>query len=117
MAQGRKESITSDEPKPQPAVFKDQGGRNSNAKSTEHILDPPVGLLDASGGGCGLASGLGGQLLAGRLAAGGLAGCLLRASHGSCSAFAFALMKMQEYAGYNLKEAGKLGNVVRGSMR
>ena len=47
-----------------------------------------MGLLDASGGGCGLASGLGGQLLAGRLAAGGLAGCLLRASHGICLLFA-----------------------------
>ena len=44
----------------------------------------PVRLLDTSGGGCGLASGLGGQLLAGRLAAGGLAGCLLGASHGIC---------------------------------
>ena len=44
----------------------------------------PVGLLDTSGGGCGLASGLGGQLLAGRLAAGGLAGCLLGASHCVC---------------------------------
>ena len=44
-------------------------------------LKIPVGLLDTSGGGCGLASGLGGQLLAGRLAAGGLAGCLLGASH------------------------------------
>ena len=41
-------------------------------------------LLDASGGGGGLASGLGGQLLAGRLAAGGLASCLLGASHGIC---------------------------------
>ncbi len=44
-------------------------------------LDTPVGLLDASGGGCGLASGLCGQLLAGRLATGGLAGSLLGASH------------------------------------
>ena len=41
----------------------------------------PVGLLDASGGGGGLAGCLGGQLLAGGLAAGGLAGCLLRAGH------------------------------------
>jgi hypothetical protein len=35
-------------------------------------------------GGCGLASGFGGQLLAGRLAAGGLASRLLGASHGAC---------------------------------
>ena len=41
----------------------------------------PVGLLDTSSGGCGLASGLCGQLLAGCLAAGRLAGCLLGASH------------------------------------
>ncbi len=47
-------------------------------------INTPVGLLDASGGGCGLASGLGGQLLAGCLAAGGLAGCLLGASHALC---------------------------------
>ena len=46
--------------------------------------DKPVRLLDTSGGGCGLASGLGGQLLAGCLAAGGLAGCLLGASHALC---------------------------------
>jgi hypothetical protein len=44
----------------------------------------PVGLLDASGGGSRLASCLGGQLLAGRLASGGLAGGLLGASHFSC---------------------------------
>jgi len=36
-----------------------------------------VGLLDASGGGGGLASGLGGELLAGGFASGGLAGGLL----------------------------------------
>ena len=40
-----------------------------------------VGLLDASGGGGGLASGLGGELLAGGLASGGLAGGLLGTSH------------------------------------
>ena len=40
-----------------------------------------VGLLDASGGGGGLASGLGGELLAGGLAPGGLAGGLLGTSH------------------------------------
>ena len=40
-----------------------------------------MGLLDASGGGGRLARGLGGQLLAGRLASGGLAGGLLGASH------------------------------------
>ena len=36
-----------------------------------------VGLLDASGGGGGLASGLGGELLAGGFASGRLAGGLL----------------------------------------
>ena len=41
-----------------------------------------VGLLDASGGGGGLASGLGGKLLAWGLASGGLAGGLLGAGHG-----------------------------------
>ena len=40
-----------------------------------------VGLLDASGGGGGLASGLGGELLAGSLSSGGLAGGLLGTSH------------------------------------
>ncbi|KAL7429413.1 hypothetical protein ACHAXH_001792 [Discostella pseudostelligera] len=40
-----------------------------------------VGLLDASGGGGGLASGLGGELLAGGFASGGLAGGLLGTSH------------------------------------
>ena len=43
-----------------------------------------VGLLDATGGGGGLASRLGGELLAGGLASGGLAGGLLGTSHGSC---------------------------------
>ena len=47
-------------------------------------MNAPVGLLNASGSGRGLASSLGGQLLAGRLAAGGLAGCLLGASHALC---------------------------------
>ena len=46
-----------------------------------------MGLLDASGGGGGLAGGLGGQLLAGGLASGGLAGGLLGASHGAWSCF------------------------------
>ena len=41
-----------------------------------------VGLLDAAGGGRGLARGLGGQLLAGRLATGGLASGLLGTGHG-----------------------------------
>ena len=41
----------------------------------------PVGLLDASGGGGGLASGLGGQLLARSLSSGRLAGCLLGTGH------------------------------------
>ena len=41
----------------------------------------PVGLLDTAGGGCGLASGLGGQLLPGGLASGGLTGGLLGTSH------------------------------------
>ena len=40
-----------------------------------------VGLLDSSGGGSRLASSLGGQLLAGRLAAGGFPSCLLGTSH------------------------------------
>ena len=41
-----------------------------------------MGLLDASGGGGRLARGLGGELLAGRLASGGFASGLLGASHG-----------------------------------
>ena len=41
-----------------------------------------VGLLDATGGGGGLARSLGGELLAGGLASGGLAGGLLGTSHG-----------------------------------
>ncbi len=40
-----------------------------------------VGLLDASGGGGGLASGLGGELLAGGFASGGFAGGLLCTGH------------------------------------
>ena len=40
-----------------------------------------MGLLDSSGRGCGLASGLGGQLLPGGLASGGLAGGLLSTGH------------------------------------
>ena len=43
-----------------------------------------VGLLDATGGGGGLASRLGGELLAGGLASGGLAGGLLGTSHVDC---------------------------------
>ena len=46
----------------------------------------PVGLLDASGGGGRLASGLGGQLLAGSLSSGRLAGGLLGTGHLDCSA-------------------------------
>ena len=45
-----------------------------------------VGLLDASGGGGGLASGLGGQLLARSLSSGRLASGLLRTGHLDCSA-------------------------------
>ena len=41
----------------------------------------PVGLLDTAGGGCGLAGGLGGQLLPGGLASGGLTCGLLGTSH------------------------------------
>ena len=40
-----------------------------------------VGLLDAAGGGGRLARGLGRELLAGRLATGRFAGCLLRTGH------------------------------------
>ena len=40
-----------------------------------------MGLLDTSGGGGGLASGLGGELLTGSLSSGGLAGGLLGTSH------------------------------------
>ena len=43
-----------------------------------------VGLLDATGGGGGLASRLGGELLAGGLASGGLTGGLLGTSHVDC---------------------------------
>jgi hypothetical protein len=47
-----------------------------------HCAGPvPVGLLDTSGGGGALPSGLGGQLLPGGLASGGLPSCLLGASH------------------------------------
>ena len=45
----------------------------------------PVGLLDATGGRGGLASGLGGQLLPGGLASGRLTGGLLGTSHVDCS--------------------------------
>ena len=41
----------------------------------------PVGLLDSSGGGGGLPSGLGSQLLPWSLSSGGLTGGLLGASH------------------------------------
>ena len=47
-----------------------------------HSAGPvPVGLLDASGSGGALPSGLGSQLLPGGLASGGLPCCLLGASH------------------------------------
>ena len=46
----------------------------------------PVGLLDPPGGGGGLASGLGGQLLARSLSSGRLAGGLLSTGHLDCSA-------------------------------
>ena len=46
-----------------------------------HYLAVAVGLLDAAGGGGGLAGRLGGELLARRLAAGGFACCLLGAGH------------------------------------
>merc|ERR1712099_112207 len=42
----------------------------------------PVRLLDTTGRWCGLASGLGGELLTWGLATSGLAGCLLGTSHG-----------------------------------
>ena len=45
----------------------------------------PMWLLHSSGGGGGLPGGLGGQLLPGRLASGGLTGGLLRTSHVSQS--------------------------------
>ena len=45
----------------------------------------PVGLLDATGGRGGLASGLGGQLLPGGLASSGLTGGLLCTGHVECS--------------------------------
>ena len=45
----------------------------------------PVGLLDATGGRGGLASGLGGQLLPGGLASSGLTGGLLGTGHVDCS--------------------------------
>ena len=45
-----------------------------------------VGLLDTSGGWGGLASGLGGKLLAGSLSSGGLAGGLLSSGHYTFSA-------------------------------
>jgi len=41
----------------------------------------PVGLLDTAGGGGGLASGLGGELLPGSLSSGGLACSLLGSGH------------------------------------
>ena len=41
-----------------------------------------VGLLDTSSGGGGLTSGLGGEILTGGFASGGLAGSLFGASHG-----------------------------------
>ena len=47
-----------------------------------HCAGPvAMGLLHAAGGGCALASGLGGELLAGSLASGGFAGGLLRTCH------------------------------------
>ena len=48
-----------------------------------------VGLLHASGGGGGLASCLGGELLAGGLASGGLACGLLGTGHGDCGCLRF----------------------------
>ncbi len=50
--------------------------------ASDQVESTPVRLLDSSGGGGGLASSLGGQLLARGLASGGLAGCLLGAGHG-----------------------------------
>ena len=46
-----------------------------------NTLYVPVGLLDSSGGGGGLPSGLGCQLLPWGLSSGGLTGGLLGASH------------------------------------
>lgn len=51
-----------------------------------------VGLLHAAGGGCALASGLGGQLLARSLSSGGLSGGLLGTSH-FCFCFLPSLRK------------------------
>ena len=67
--------------------------------------DVPVGLLDAAGGRRRLTRSLGGQLLARRLAAGGLARCLLRTGHGWLQASAGLVV-----------ESGKLEICDRGTM-
>jgi len=56
--------------------------RAAGLHATPEVIDnKPVRLLDSSGGGCGLTSGLSGQLLPRSLASGGFAGCLLGAGH------------------------------------
>jgi hypothetical protein len=63
-----------------------------------HSAGPvPVGLLDASGSGGALPSGLGGQLLPGGLASGGLPSGLLGASHGKDSVRLIAAGREKEY--------------------
>ena len=63
-----------------------------------HCARPvPVGLLDASGGGGTLPSGLGGQLLPGGLASGGLPSGLLGASHVVGSVILMAACRAREY--------------------
>ena len=53
-----------------------------DTRTLEGPVYTPVRLLYSSGGGCGLASSLGGQLLARGLSTCGLAGCLLGTGHG-----------------------------------
>ena len=63
-----------------------------------HCARPvPVGLLNASGGGGTLPSGLGGQLLPGGLASGGLPSSLLGASHVVGSVVLIAASRAREY--------------------
>ena len=53
----------------------------TNLTESDGSRSVTVGLLDSSGGGGRLASGLGGELLTGSLSSGGLAGCLLGTGH------------------------------------
>ena len=57
----------------------------------------PVGLLDSAGGRGGLASGLGGELLPGGLASGGLTGGLLGTGHFDFSDEIDQMMKLSEF--------------------